>query len=172
MYLCTDTEVGFSGSLQFKRGAFFSQRLTHRVRSVFQVVPTALLSSSLLPPFVCERRSMSQAGLLARFADVPPDLSPLFFLWRKWHPGSYYSSWAGATLPCSLDGTVWPITAAKRKREDFQSSAHIHIPVFAKYLFHRSLKITNKGKSFYYSSLSEGRLKKGWMTLVRVLSAL
>lgn len=84
---------------------------------------------------------------------------------------------AGQELPrpCSLACRVWPRTAARRKREDFQSSAHIHIPVCAKYLFHPfclSLKITNKGKSFYYSSLSEGRLKKGWMTLVSVLSAM
>lgn len=47
---------------------------------------------------------------------------------------------------------------SRKDKEDFQS-AHVCLCQIS-FLCRVSLKIINKGKSFYYSSVSEGRLKK------------
>lgn len=107
----------------------------------------------LLPPFVCEWRSMSQTGLLVRLVDPPADLSLLLFMEEV----------ASRLLLFQLGSTsamqpgLWSLAA---ERETARIS-HTHPSVCAKYLFYPfclSSNITNKGKSFYYSSLPQGRL--------------
>lgn len=146
-------------SLQLKRGAFLWQQLTHQARSVFQAVPTALLSSS--PP------STFCLWVALHVTDRPstearwPACRPL--------PAAVYGGSviqaliipAGQELPlpCSLDCGVW--LQRERQRGFSEQRSHTHHSVCAKYLFYPfvlSSNITNKGKSFYYSSLPQGRL--------------
>lgn len=95
---------------------------------------------------------MSQAGLLVRLADSPPDLSQLLFM-------EEVSSWLllfqlGSSY---LRHTAWTVAFGPK------SSAQIHMALCAKCLFHPfsvSSNITNKRKSSHSAPCQRVDLKK------------
>lgn len=103
-------------------------------------------------PF-CPRPS-SRSGLLARLPDPPSRPPAHCCLWRKCHPGPYYCSWAGAASATQPGPESSARSCCSEKQTDLLTVCAKHIPLKS------VCKITNKGKSFHDSPLSEGGLKK------------
>lgn len=149
------------GSSQLKKAVFFWQRLTHQVRSVFQLMPTALLSLSP-PSTFCLWVALCVTDRPPIKACWPPSLPlPTVIYAGSVIQALIIPAGQELPLPCSLDYRVWQRTAVEGQRENFRA-ALIHTSLSVPLCL--SLKITNKGKSFNYSSVLEGRLKKkvGW----------
>lgn len=95
---------------------------------------------------------MSQAGLLVRLADSPPDLSQLLFMEE-----------VSSRLLLFQLGSRYLRHAARPVAFGPKSSARIHMALCAKRLFHPfsvSSNITNKGKSSHSAPCQRVHFKK------------
>lgn len=97
---------------------------------------------------------MSQTGLLVRLADPPADLSLLLFMEEVASRLLLFQ--LGRSYLCHAAWTV-EFGCRERDSKDFTYTS-LCVCQISFYPFCLSSNITNKGKSFYYSSLPQGRL--------------